>query len=158
MIEIKQHSGIYTLTTKQFIPYSIDRVWEFFSMPANLKKITPEHMKFDITSNDFRTAFPGQIITYKIGILPGIKSNWVTEISQVEKLKYFIDEQRFGPYTMWHHEHRFEESEGGTIMHDRISYKIPLGILGKMVHHLFIRQQLMKIFVFRKLAVEKLEF
>lgn len=156
MIEIKKHSGIYTLLSEQFIPWSLERVWSFFSHPANLARITPDKMGFQITSPAANSTYPGQIITYKIGILPGIKSNWVTEITQVETNKFFIDEQRFGPYRMWHHEHHFESTGNGVIMKDKISYKIPFGFLGHLVHYLFIRRQLLQIFAYRKLAVDQL--
>ncbi|TXC76189.1 SRPBCC family protein [Luteibaculum oceani] len=149
MIQFSSHSGIYTLQTKLVIPISIDEAWEFFSSPKNLAKITPEHMGFKITSKITESMFPGQIISYRIGLLPGIKSNWVTEITHVSKPNFFVDEQRFGPYAMWHHEHHFEEHENGVLMTDRVSYKLPLGALGRLFHPLLIKPQLKKIFEYR---------
>lgn len=149
MISFKKHSGIYTLEVEQTIPATIEIVWSFFSDPKNLAKITPPEMDFVITSNSSASAYPGQIITYKVGIFPMIKSNWVTEITQVKEYEYFIDEQRFGPYKMWHHEHRFKQQEIGVLMIDKVSYKIPFGFLGNMVHWLFIKRKLRKIFTFR---------
>ena len=110
MVSIKQHSGIYTLRAEQHLPISLYKAWDFFSAPENLSVITPDYMNFTITSGfDEKVMFPGQIITYRVSPFKGIRSNWVTEITQVVKEKYFVDEQRFGPYSLWHHEHHFKE-------------------------------------------------
>lgn len=153
----KKHSGIYTLTTEQELHISLEEAWDFFSAPENLQKITPPHMGFKITSEVDKKAYAGQIITYKVGILPGIKQNWVTEITQVKQKEFFIDEQRFGPYQMWHHEHWFYPlANGKTLMKDKISYKIPFGVLGKIAQSVFIKRQLTQIFEFRYKTLEKL--
>ncbi|WP_272151573.1 SRPBCC family protein [Tenacibaculum aiptasiae] len=157
MVQFKKHSGIYTLTTEQVLDVSLEKAWSFFSAPQNLEKITPSHMGFQITSKVDKKAYAGQIITYKVGILPGVKSSWVTEITQVKDEQFFIDEQRFGPYKMWHHEHWFEElSEGKTLMKDKISYKIPFGLLGHIAQSVFIKRQLKNIFEHRYSTLEKL--
>ena len=150
MINFKRHSSIYTLSTSQELKMPIDKAWDFFSRPENLQRITPSSMGFKITSVVDSKAYAGQIITYKVNVLPGITSNWVTEITQVVENKFFIDEQRFGPYKMWHHEHKFIElPSGNTLMTDKISYKIPLGLLGHLAHKLFVRKQLTSIFKHR---------
>lgn len=155
MIRFKKHSGIYTLETEQILNISLEKAWHFFSSPENLEKITPKHMGFQITSTVNKKAYPGQIITYKVGILPGIKSNWVTEITQVKENHFFIDEQRFGPYAMWHHEHWFEELPNNkTLMKDKISYKIPFKFLGHIAQSLFIKRQLTSIFKHRFTTLE----
>lgn len=157
MIHFKKHSGIYTLSTEQILNVPLEKAWDFFSAPENLQKITPSHMGFQITSEVDKKAYAGQIITYKVGILPGVKSNWVTEITQVKEQQFFIDEQRFGPYAMWHHEHWFEElPEGKTLMKDKISYKIPFGFLGHIAQSIFIKRQLKGIFKHRYRTLEKL--
>ncbi|MDO6675340.1 SRPBCC family protein [Tenacibaculum sp. 1B UA] len=157
MIHFKKHSGIYTLSTEQILNVPLKQAWKFFSAPGNLQKITPSHMGFQITSEVDKKAYAGQIITYKVGILPGIKSSWVTEITQVKEQQFFIDEQRFGPYSMWHHEHWFEGlSEGKTLMKDKISYKIPFGFLGHIAQSIFIKRQLKGIFKHRYSTLEKL--
>lgn len=157
MIQFKKHSGIYTLYTEQILKVPIDQAWNFFSSPENLQKITPAHMGFEITSSIDEKAYQGQIITYKVGILPGIKQNWVTEITQVKHQSFFIDEQRFGPYKMWHHEHFFEGvSKEETKMKDKISYKIPFGILGQLAQDIFIKKQLQGIFEYRYTILEEL--
>lgn len=157
MIHFKKHSGIYTLSTEQILNVPLEKAWDFFSAPENLQKITPSHMGFQITSEVDKKAYAGQIITYKVGILPRVKSNWVTEITQVKEQQFFIDEQRFGPYAMWHHEHWFEElPEGKTLMKDKISYKIPFGFLGHIAQSIFIKRQLKGIFKHRYSTLEKL--
>lgn len=155
MIEIKKHSGIYTLTVMQQLPIGLSEAWDFFSTPNNLEKITPQHMGFKITSGKPGKMYPGQIISYKVSPIPGIKTNWVTEITQVADNKYFIDEQRFGPYSMWHHEHHFEKNEKGVMMTDRVSYKIPFGLLGNIAQTLFVKKQLKGIFEYRIEVLEE---
>ena len=146
--------GFYQFYASQKIPSNLDEVWEFISSPANLKKITPEHMGFDIITPDLPDKmYPGMIIAYKVSPVLGIKMTWVTEITHVQEKSYFVDEQRIGPYSMWHHEHKIEAIEGGVLMSDIISYSPPLGILGKLSNSLFIRKQLKQIFDFREKAI-----
>ena len=155
MISFQSHSGIYTLEVKQFLNISLNEAWHFFSSPGNLSKITPEHMGFIITSGTPEKMYPGQIITYKVSPFPGIKTNWVTEITHVDEEKFFVDEQRFGPYRMWHHEHHFEVQGKGVLMTDRVSYKLPLGFLGRIAHLLFVKNQLKQIFEYREIFLER---
>lgn len=150
MIHFHTHSGIHSMLVSQKLPISMDTAWEFFSNPANLARITPEHMGFRITTDlEHNQMFPGQIITYKVYPFKGIATNWVTEITHVMDYKFFVDEQRFGPYSMWHHEHWFRAIKGGIEMTDRISYKVPLGMLGRILEKLLIRKQLKTIFEYR---------
>ncbi|UXP32982.1 SRPBCC family protein [Reichenbachiella agarivorans] len=155
MIKIKSHSGIYTLTVHQKINTTLEEAWAFFSTPKNLTKITPAYMGFEITSDLVDSMRVGQIITYRVAVLLGIKSSWVTEITHVEKNHFFVDEQRFGPYSMWHHEHIFELNQGKVWMTDRVSYKMPFGILGHLLHALFVKRQLLDIFNHRYQTIEK---
>lgn len=153
-IKITKQSGIYTLTSEQILPISLEKAWDFFTVPTNLDKITPQDMKFEITNNPPDTTYLGQIITYKIGILPLIKSNWITEITHFvnpllapDKKGFFVDEQRFGPYAMWHHEHHFEETpEGSVKMTDIVNFKLPLGLLGDIIAGFFVKNKVKFIF------------
>jgi ligand-binding SRPBCC domain-containing protein len=148
--------AIYCKKTSQKLPISLEEAWDFLSSPYNLKTITPEHMGFKI-KNDVKEGdkmFAGQIIVYDITPFPAYKTEWVTEITHVENLKYFIDEQRFGPYALWHHKHELIAIDGGVLMNDTIHYKIPLGIFGQIANSLFIKKQLETIFNYRE---EKLE-
>lgn len=146
---------IYNLKRKQLIPVSRQEAWKFFSAPENLSKITPSEMGFCIQyiSGGNKT-YAGQIIAYRIKILPGLSVNWVTEISHVIDQHYFVDEQRMGPYAFWHHQHHFNEIEGGTEITDEVNYAIPLGVLGRLVHWLFVGRKVKAIFNYRFAAVE----
>ena len=140
----------FQLRKEQFLKTDIKTIWDFASSPANLKEITPDHMLFNITSEGLpEKMYPGMIITYEVSPLLGIKMNWVTEITQVKDEHFFIDEQRIGPYSMWHHQHFFEEKEGGVLMTDIITYQPPFGILGDIANFLFIKKQLRSIFDYR---------
>ena len=147
----------YTFRKTQLIPASINELWEFISSPQNLKKITPEYMGFDVITNDLpEKMYPGMIIAYQVSPLFGIKTTWVTEITHVNDLKYFVDEQRFGPYTMWHHQHLIEPVKVGVLMTDIIDYQPPFGFLGAIANKLIIRKKIEEIFAFRKIKLEAL--
>lgn len=148
--------AFYQLITTQKLPVSISDIWEFISAPVNLKEITPGHMDFIVTSNNgHEKMYPGMIITYKVSPLLGIKLNWMTEITHVKDLEYFVDEQRTGPYSMWHHQHKIEAISGGVLMTDIVTYQPPLWILGALANSLVIRNQLHHIFDYRTAALEK---
>lgn len=147
---------IYLLKRTQFLPISLPEAWEFFSTPKNLAKITPEHMGFQIlylSGGD--KVYAGQIIQYKVSVLPGIKVNWVTEITHVQEPLHFIDEQRFGPYSLWHHQHHFKEVRGGVEMTDEVNYAIPFGYLGRLAHWIFVGREVNRIFEHRFKVLEK---
>lgn len=141
---------IYTLHTRQKLPISVDEAWEFLSDPKNLKTITPEYMGFNIISGADRPMYPGQLIQYIITPVAGIKTKWVTEITHVKEKEFFVDEQRFGPYSLWHHKHFIRPIEGGVEMEDIVDYKLPLGILGQMVHPVLVEPKLKEIFSYRR--------
>lgn len=145
---------IYKLNHKQTLPINRSDCWNFFSNPANLQKITPPDMKFEIKSELSSKIYPGQIIVYKIQILPFIKLSWVTEISQAKDENYFVDEQRFGPYKFWHHQHIFNEVENGIEVQDIVHYAIPFGIFGVIANKIFVEKKLKNIFEFRKNFLE----
>jgi ligand-binding SRPBCC domain-containing protein len=150
-------SKVYTLQTIQKIPVSIETAWEFFSNPANLQAITPKEMGFEIISQFHGSAmYPGQIIEYKVRPVLGIPIYWMTEITHVQPQQFFVDEQRFGPYSLWHHQHHFKAIEGGVEMTDIVHYKIPFWFLGDVVNSLFVKKQLHGIFNYRVEAVEGL--
>lgn len=155
MIQFKSHSGIYSLEVRQFLKISLPEAWDFFSSPSNLAKITPGHMGFGITSGIPEKMYTGQIITYHVSPILGIKTDWVTEITHVAEGRFFVDEQRFGPYCMWHHEHHFELKGDGVLMTDRVSYKLPFGFLGRIAHSLFVKNQLRQIFEYREAYLSK---
>ena len=147
---------VYTLKKTQFLPITLEEAWSFFSTPANLSKITPEHMGFHIRYFSGGPAmYPGQIIRYTVRVLPYFEVDWVTEITHVKEFEYFVDEQRFGPYALWHHQHHFKEVPGGIEMVDEVNYAIPLGILGRLANWLFVSREVNTIFNHRYAVLEK---
>jgi ligand-binding SRPBCC domain-containing protein len=147
---------LYTLHTAQKLPISLSEAWDFFSNPKNLNTITPDSMKFETISGDETSMFAGQIIHYKISPFPLVKMQWVTEITHVNDKLFFVDEQRFGPYSFWHHKHFFKAIEGGVLMEDIVHYKVPFGIIGQLFHPLIVRPKLEEIFSFRKQKLTEL--
>ncbi len=146
----------YKLYRKTELPISIDEAWDFFSSPMNLKKITPPYLGFEVTSDNPDTMYPGMIITYIVKPILGIPLKWMTEITQVRDKEFFIDEQRVGPYKLWHHQHIFTATKSGVIMEDIIHYILPFGILGRIAHPLFVKKQLNDIFNHRSTVTDQL--
>ena len=147
---------VYTFRNAQKIPATIEKVWEFISSPRNLKFITPEYMGFEVISEDLpEKMYSGMIISYRVTPMLGIKMLWVTEITHVNDLDYFVDEQRVGPYKMWHHQHFIQPVEGGVLMTDIVDYQPPMGLLGAIANQMFIRHRLKEIFSFRTLKLEE---
>jgi ligand-binding SRPBCC domain-containing protein len=146
---------IYNLKRTQFLPISLGEAWDFFSTPRNLAKITPAEMGFHIlyVSGGEKT-YAGQIIRYKVQIAPLINVQWVTEITHVSEPYYFVDEQRFGPYALWHHQHHFKEVPGGVEMTDEVNYAIPLGLLGQLANTIFVGREVNRIFDHRYKVLE----
>lgn len=148
---------MYYLEKEIVVPASLKECWDFFSSPKNLSKITPKEMGFEITSpNNIDQMYEGMLISYTVKPLLGIKMKWVSEITKIDEGKLFIDEQRVGPYKMWHHEHHFKETEQGVLMTDQIFYSLPLGILGQIGHTMFVKKQLEGIFNYREEMVKKM--
>lgn len=149
-------SKVYSLKTTQKIPISLSQAWDFFSRPDNLKDITPPQLGFEVISQYHgEKMYPGQIIEYMVRPILGIPLYWMTEITHVQDKQYFIDEQRFGPYSLWHHQHHFKEAEGGVEMTDIVHYKLPLWLLGDIAQAVIVKKQLQEIFDFRFAAVEQ---
>jgi len=150
MISFYNHSGVHTLRVEQELPVGRSQLWEFLSHPGNLSEITPGDMGFQVTSPVTGTMYPGQIITYYVSPFKGIRTSWVTEITHVKEGWYFVDEQRFGPYRFWHHKHFLEEMENGVKMTDEVTYKLPLGFIGRWVNRLLVKRRLKQIFEYRQ--------
>ena len=137
------------LFQEQFLPIGLDQAWEFFSNPRNLNEITPEDMVFKITSNPPAEMYPGLFITKKISPILNIQFDWCTEITHVSDKRYFVDEQRKGPYSIWHHEHHFKAVDGGVLMTDILHYDIGKGPLGWIAGKLFVHNRVNQIFTYR---------
>lgn len=140
---------IHVLERSQHIPAPIEKVWHYFSLPANLNEITPPGMHFEIVHGGGNEMTVGQLIAYRVRIAPGVRSPWLTEIRHVRPERYFVDEQRRGPYRFWYHEHIFEPRDAGVQMTDRVTYELPYGLLGEIVHALWVRRRLEDIFDYR---------
>jgi len=146
---------LYHLKRKQILPISIHEAWKFFSSPTNLEVITPTRLKFQILSiSGGDKMYAGQIIRYKIQLFPWWSMDWVTEITHVDEPHHFVDDQRFGPYALWHHQHSFKEVPGGTEMTDELHYAIPYGIFGRLANRFFVEREVKGIFDYRFRVLE----
>jgi ligand-binding SRPBCC domain-containing protein len=134
----------------QRLPISLPEAWSFFSDPRNLSRITPPSLGLEVTSDLPGVMYPGMIITYRVRPIPWVSVGWVTEITHVREPVLFVDEQRFGPYRFWHHEHHFREVEGGVEMEDIVHYALPFGPIGRVFGGPLVRRRLEQIFSFRR--------
>ncbi len=149
--------AVFQFYKEQFIPANLDEVWDFISSPANLKVITPNYLDFVIRSNHLTDKmYAGMMIYYSVKPLLNLKMNWLTEITQVKEKEFFIDEQRLGPYKIWHHEHRIEPADGGVMMTDLITYQPPFGFIGKWANKLVIRKKINEIFDYREKTLNQI--
>ena len=157
-VKIKKYkSNLFCIESKQKVIAPQNEIWDFFCDPKNLNRLTPSDMNFKILSGRSDDFYQGKIISYSVNPFKYFNIKWVTEISVIENGKYFIDEQRFGPYKMWHHEHHFlKNKDNTTSIIDKVIYKMPFGIFGRIAHQLFIRKRLKDIFQFRHEAINKL--
>ncbi len=146
---------VYKIHERQCLPISITAAWDFFSDPGNLKEITPPSLGFAVTSELPAKMYPGMIVTYKLTPLFGLSSRWITEITHVQEPSLFVDEQRFGPYRFWHHQHLFREINGGVEMQDIVHYIISFGWLGRLATGLLVQKELHEIFDFRRNVLAK---
>lgn len=148
--------AVYRLYREQILGSDLKSVWAFISDPKNLARITPDYLGFEITTENLPDhIYPGLITCYKVRPLLGLKIKWVTEITHVRNLEYFVDEQRVGPYTIWHHEHHLKKVANGVLMKDIVTYCPPLGIFGALMNAVVIRSKLNDIFDYRESALQK---
>ena len=148
---------IYHLQRVQTLPVTIAEAWTFFSSPENLARITPPDMHFKIlTSSGGKEIYAGQLIEYKIRIMPMVSFHWTTEITHVDKPYLFVDEQRFGPYAFWHHQHHFRTVNDHVEMTDALAYGLPFGIIGRIAHAAFVEQRVKAIFEYRTEILKKI--
>lgn len=147
---------LYHLRTQQNLPITLQAAWDFFSSPNNLAEITPAWLNFKVTSTLPEKMYEGMIVTYQVRPFGGFALNWVTEITHLNAPHFFVDEQRFGPYRFWHHQHRFREVNGGVEMTDIVHYALPFGPFGRMAHYFSVRARLEEIFDFRRASLEQM--
>jgi len=148
----------YHLEFGQNLPIPLADAWGFFSSPLNLARITPPEMNFKVTSNYSKETkmYAGMLITYHVSPVFGIKMNWMTEITHVKEHEYFVDNQIFGPYALWHHQHHFTEIPGGVKMHDILDYSIPYSFVGQIANRVLVNREVKKIFDYRTKAIDDL--
>jgi len=148
---------IFKIETTTLIKAPIEDVWEFFSSPKNLNELTPPDLSFEIlTDLDQVKMYPGLIINYKIRPLLNIPLRWTTEITHCETPHFFVDEQRFGPYAFWHHQHRFEQTPEGILMTDIVHYALPMGIIGRLMNSMYVQQRVQSIFDYRNQRISEI--
>ena len=152
--KIEPFEGGHRLTQVQLIRQPLPDVWEFFSNAENLQRLTPGFLKFQILTPTPIDMGVGTLIDYRISLF-GVPMTWKTEITEYTPQKHFVDNQIKGPYSRWHHTHRFESVPEGTRMTDEVEYRVPLGGLGSIAHGLFVRRTLGQIFAFRGQAVSE---
>ena len=146
---------MHRIRQEQWLPINLEAAWEFFSDPRNLDEITPPDMHFEITSPVPEQMYTGMIITYTIRPMLNIPMNWCTEITHLREMAYFVDEQRQGPYRIWHHEHHFKAENGGTRMTDLLHYEIGKSVFGWLAGQLFVHRRVQQIFDHRFQALEQ---
>ncbi len=143
-------SKVYSLYSKQKLPVNLEKVWNFFADAGNLLAVTPPYLNLKLTNKIYGgDMYAGQVMTYYVKPLLGIPVSWMTEITQVTPMNYFVDEQRKGPYQLWHHQHHFKSIDGGTEMVDFVHYRVPFGLLGNLANSLLVKKELKKIFTYR---------
>ncbi len=148
---------MYRIEREQIVNGRLDEVWDFFSDPRNLVKITPETMGFEILTNLPTEIHEGLHILYRVSPLPLYRTKWLSEITEVSPFESFVDEQKKGPYKYWRHEHTFEsKGDDQVLMRDVVDYSLPFGSLGDLAHSMFVKSKLISIFDFRNQAVEKI--
>jgi ligand-binding SRPBCC domain-containing protein len=146
------------LVQEQFLPISIEKAWDFFATPKNLNEVTPKDMVFKILGDIPEKMYQGMFIRYKITPMLNIQLDWCTEITHIQEGQFFVDEQRKGPYNIWHHEHHFKSVEGGVLMTDILHYDVGMGIFGWIAGKLFVDNKVKQIFEYRKEILGKYEF
>jgi ligand-binding SRPBCC domain-containing protein len=147
--------ALHRMADTQRLPISIEEAWDFFSDPRNLAVITPPEMGFEVQTDLPARMHPGLIIKYKVRPLLNVPLTWVTEISHVVEHQMFVDEQRFGPYRFWHHQHHFQEIPGGMEMRDIVHYDVGFGPIGDVVNLLVVQRRVQAIFDFRRRVLEQ---
>ena len=151
---VERWMPIHVLRRTQIVAASREVCWAFFSDPRNLAQLTPAALDFRVLSDLPPAIYAGMMIEYRVRPLLGVPVTWLTEITHVEAPHRFVDEQRVGPYAVWHHEHFFAEREDGrTEISDVVHYVLPFGWLGDLAHPFVVAPQLGKIFAFREKAV-----
>jgi len=145
-------SAIHIFDGQIDLPIGIEEAWSFFATPLNLAKMTPPSFAFKLDSDHqfLQHMYPGQFVVYSVSLFLGLPSTWATEITHIKPLSYFVDEQRVGPFSLWHHEHHFQEIPGGTRVRDIVHYKVPFGVFGDVLLGWLVKRQVYDLFAYRR--------
>lgn len=147
---------MYTLHRETTISTSLEKAWAFICNPANLNLITPEDMRFEIRSNLPARMYEGMLVEYRVKLPLIGRQSWLSELKHIQEGRSFVDEQKIGPYRLWYHYHGVEQDPGGVRFIDHVTYEVPFGIIGRLVHVFFIRRTLERIFDYREQQLKKL--
>lgn len=147
---------VYVIQRVQRLALGLREAWEFFASPGNLSRLTPGELQLRFEGQQPSTVYAGLMLRYRVRILPGIRVQWLGEITHVEPPRRFVDEQRLGPYRLWHHEHELREIPGGTEVRDVVHYVLPWGWVGRLAHWLLVRRQLQQLFDYRAAVLAEL--
>jgi ligand-binding SRPBCC domain-containing protein len=147
---------LHRFACQQRLALALPDAWEFFSRPENLARITPANLGFEVTSALPERMYAGMIVTYRVQPFGGLRVPWVTEITQVREPEFFVDEQRSGPYRLWHHQHQFRVIDGGVEMTDLVHYQLPFGRLGDLLAGGAVARRVAAIFAYRQQVLAQL--
>lgn len=147
---------LHRFECRQSLPLSLAAAWDFFSRPENLAKITPPDLGFEVTSVLPECMYAGMLVSYRVTPFGGFRVPWLTEITHVREPDFFVDEQRSGPYRLWHHEHHFRPVTGGVEMIDQVTYQLPFGRLGDFLAGKTVEGRVAAIFAYRRQALAQL--
>jgi hypothetical protein len=147
--------AVHRLERRQFLPHPLDEVFAFFAQARNLERITPSWLRFSVLTAEPIEMATGTLIDYRL-TLHGIPLGWTSQIEVWEPGRQFVDRALRGPFALWHHRHRFQAADGGTVVDDEVHYAIPLGALGELAHPVFVARDVDRIFAHRHRAVERL--
>ncbi len=145
----------YALRREQWLPYPKQVVFDFFTRPENLKAIIPPWLRFHILTPDPIEMKMGTTLAYTLRVR-GFNIRWLAKIDRWNPPDEFVDIQIEGPYKVWHHTHRFSETEGGSLMEDIVRYELPLGPCGRLVHRLVVARDLSRIFDYRGQRIQEI--
>lgn len=143
---------IFTFHSKLWLPRPLSEVFPYFAAAEHLEELTPPFLNFQILTPKPIVMAVGTRIQYKLE-LRGIPVRWESEITGWNPPHYFSDDQLHGPYRRWHHEHTFEEENGGTLVRDKVEYAVPGGAI---VNRFFVSPDLKSIFEYRTATLMKL--
>jgi len=144
------------LECRQLLPLDLTAAWQFFADPANLARITPADLGFEVTSPLPERMYAGMIVAYRVRPFGSLRFPWVTEITHVREPEFFVDEQRSGPYRFWHHQHHFRQAGEGVEMTDLVHYQLPFGCLGDLLAGRSVERRLAAIFAYRRRVLVEL--